>query len=178
MKIRLLQLVSKMQSWHFFETVCCANLAFSLGKWSRIHALPRSGLFLRLLLVLALALSSASLPVVADSYDADQELLKRMYQIRMKSDTERMQRDNEARANVALQAQAQRGPAMDSPTVTQMRRDMYKQLTQIQNNYRCLDVDVENSGGNTVVICGDNSGDIGGEITTVGNDLIQIGGRP
>ncbi|MCZ6656746.1 MAG: hypothetical protein O7C67_05570 [Gammaproteobacteria bacterium] len=130
------------------------------------------------LLLLAIALSSTTLAALADSRDADQDLLKRMYQIRMKSDTERMHRDNEARANVALQAQGQRGPAMDSPTVTQMRRDMYQQLTQIQNHYRCLDVDVENNGGNTVVICGNNSGDIGGKITTVGNDLIQMGGRP
>ena len=48
-----LQPISKMPSWHFFETVCCANLAFSFRKWSRIHALHRSGLFLRPLLLSA-----------------------------------------------------------------------------------------------------------------------------
>ena len=131
-----------------------------------------------LVLQLLLVVSGTTVDVMADSVDADRELLKRMYDIRMKSDAEQMRRDNEARANVQLRTQGQRRSSMDSPTVTQMRSDMDQQLTQIQNNYRCLDVDVENNGGNTVVICGNNSGDIDGNITTVGNDLIQIGGRP
>ena len=57
-----------MPSWHFFETVYYANLAFSFGKWSRIHALPRSGLFLRPLLVnlaaVVIGLSVAAQPPV------------------------------------------------------------------------------------------------------------------
>ena len=60
------QLVSKMPSWHFFDTVCYANLTFSLRIWSRIHALPRSGLFLRPLLVFFLA--CGSIPTAAKSF--------------------------------------------------------------------------------------------------------------
>ena len=45
-------------------------------------------------------------------------------------------------------------------------------LSQISNNYRCLDVDVENDGGNTVVVCGNNNGSINGENTTAAGNVI------
>ena len=63
-------------------------------------------------------------------------------------------------------------------TVTQMRNDMQFNLAQFENNFRCLDVDVENNGGNTVVICGDSTGNITGENTAVGGDIIKIGTNP
>lgn len=118
------------------------------------------------------------MPNIASADQAnDQKMLKRLYEMRMRLDRDRMQADNEARANVRLVTQ--RGSkAADSPTVTQMRRDMQFHLAQFANNFRCLDVDVENNGGNTVVICGDNNGSVHGENTIAGDDIVTfLGGN-
>jgi hypothetical protein len=129
----------------------------------------------RYLLILALVLDPATAtPVLAGSED-DKALLQRIYQMRLRHDQERQQAENEARANVRLASQAGR-PGADSPTVTQMRQQTSVQLARYEHRFRCLDVDVDSEGGNTVVICGDNSGDIEGSNTSAGRDLIQIDG--
>lgn len=108
----------------------------------------------------AFATSAAEIP--------RQEMLKRIYDMRMRLDRDRQQAENEARANVGLI----RPQSVDAPTVSQMRREMGASLAQISNNYRCLDVDVENNGGNTVVVCGSNNGMINGENTTAAGDIV------
>lgn len=106
---------------------------------------------------------------------ADQKLLQRIYQLRMRNDRDRQQAENEARANVRLVTQSG-SRHIDSPTVTGMRQQTNIQLSRFEQNFRCLDVDVENNGGNTVVICGDNSGDIEGTNITAGQDIVTIQG--
>lgn len=128
----------------------------------------------RLLLIALLACSAAPAPVMADR-EADQAMLKRIYQMRMRHDQERQQAENEARANVRLMTQSGT-PGADSPTVTQMRQQTNVSLARFEQSFRCLDVDVENNGGNTVVVCGSNSGDIEGTNTSAGRDLINVGG--
>ena len=114
--------------------------------------------------------------VLADQ-EADQKMLKRLYEMRMRLDRDRIRADNEARANVRLITQTgSRATRADSPTVTQMRNDMQFHLSQFANNFRCLDVDVENNGGNTVVICGDNNGSVKGENTIAGDDIVTLVG--
>ncbi len=114
--------------------------------------------------------------VLADQ-EADQKMLKRLYEVRMRLDRDRLQADNEARANVRLLAQGRSiATRADNPTVTQMRNDMRFQLAQFANSFRCLDVDVENNGGNTVVICGDNNGSVSAENTIAGDDIITLVG--
>jgi hypothetical protein len=131
----------------------------------------------RLCLVIALlACAGLPAPAVADRED-DQAMLKRLYQLRMRHDQERAQADNEARANVRLVTQSG-VPGADSPTVSQMRQQTNVQLSQFEQRFRCLDVDVENNGGNTVVICGANAGDIEGSNTSAGRDLITVQGAP
>ncbi len=97
-----------------------------------------------------------------------QALLKRLYQTRMQLDRERQMRDNEARSN-----SLRREPVAtrDAPTVNEMRSVTYQQLSRMEQNFRCLDVDVNAQGGNTVIICGGNSGDITGTNTTAGRDI-------
>ena len=128
----------------------------------------------RLLIIAVLTGSGTAVPALADR-EADQQLLQRLYQMRMRHDQERAQAENEARANVRLAAQAG-PPGADSPTVTQMRQHTHVQLAQFEQRFRCLDVEVENNGGNTVVICGANSGDIEGSNTSAGRDLISLDG--
>ncbi|MBK81047.1 MAG: hypothetical protein CMQ43_09065 [Gammaproteobacteria bacterium] len=113
-------------------------------------------------------------PALADQ-DADKALLQRIYQMRMRHDQERQQAENEARANVRLATQGGQ-PGADSPTVTQMRQQTNVQLARFEQRFRCLDVDVDSNGGNTVVICGDNAGDISGSNTSAGRDLLTIDG--
>jgi len=124
-------------------------------------------------LLLVLLLPGLPASAAAD----DQALLKRMYEMRLRLDRERQQAENEARANVRLVTQ--NAPAgVDSPTVTQLRQQTHQQLARFENSFRCLDVDVENNGGNTVVICGSNAGTVEGSNSTVvaGDDVITVGG--
>jgi len=129
----------------------------------------------RYLLILALLLDPATATPVLGGSEDDTALLQRLYQLRLRHDQERQQAENEARANVRLATQAGR-PGADSPTVTQMRQQTNLQLARYEQRFRCLDVDVDSQGGNTVVICGDNSGDIEGSNTSAGRDLIAIDG--
>lgn len=132
-------------------------------------------------LLLVLLLNSAHVaaqgasPQVSEQAN-QQALLKRIYAARMQLEQERARNDNEARANAPLIRQ---GVAANdaTPTVRQMRRDMATTLARYEQNFRCLDVDVDNQGGNTVVICGSNSGDISGENVSAGRDLINPRGQ-
>ena len=103
----------------------------------------------------------------------DQLLLKRIYELRMRFERERIQAENEARANVRLITQSP-GVRTDSPTVTGLRSQTNAQLARFEQQFRCLDVDVESNSGNTVVICGDNSGDISGTNVSAGRDIVTI----
>ncbi len=103
----------------------------------------------------------------------DQLLLKRIYELRMRFERERIQAENEARANVRLITQSP-GRRADSPTVTGLRSQTNAQLARFEQQFRCLDVDVESNSGNTVVICGDNSGDISGTNVSAGRDIVTI----
>lgn len=124
---------------------------------------------------LLLALLAPGLPAIAAA--DDQALLKRMYEMRLRYERERQQAENEARANVGLVTQNARG-GVDSPTVTELRQQTHQQLARFENSFRCLDVDVENNGGNTVVICGSNAGTVDGSNSTVvaGDDVITVNG--
>lgn len=127
-------------------------------------------------LLLALIAPFAAGAAHADR-EADQVLLKRIYQMRMRNDAERQRKENEARANVRLVTQSgSRAVQADSPTVTQLRRDTNVSLARFENSFRCLDVEVENNGGNTTVICGSNSGDIDGTNIQAGRDIVTIQG--
>ena len=103
------------------------------------------------------------------------EMLQRIYNMRMRFEQERAQAEAQARNNVRLQT-AQNYRHMDSPTVTGLRAQTNQQLTRFEQMFKCLDVDVDAQGGNTVVICGDNSGDITGTNSTAGRDLVNIEG--
>lgn len=132
-------------------------------------------------LALLLVLLTASVHGVADTgakEDPERVLLQKMYQLRMAYEQERARRDNEARANVRLVTQTDPG-RVDTPTVTGLRAQTNAQLTRFEQQFRCLDVEVDNGGGNTVVICGDNSGDISGNNVSAGNDIVTLpGGTP
>lgn len=143
---------------------------------------PDMNLLTAIALALFLVLATISASGFAESNqgtrDAERALLQRMYELRMRFERERAQRENEARANVRLQSQAQ-GHHVDSPTVSALRAQTSTQLAHYETQFRCLDVDVENGGGNTVVICGDNSGDISGTNVSAERDIVTIqGGRP
>jgi len=131
-----------------------------------------------LIVSLLLALVAPLVPgAVHADQEADQALLKRVYQMRMRNDAERQRRDNEARANVRLVTQSgQRAVQADNPTVTQLRRDTNVSLARFENTFRCLDVEVENNGGNTTVICGSNSGDISESNVQAGRDIVTVQG--
>jgi hypothetical protein len=135
-------------------------------------------------LILAMVLVFATASVYADAQtqesevDARRALLQRMYEMRIRFERERAQRENEARANVRLATQSA-ATGVDAPTVTALRAQTNNQLVRYEQQFRCLDVDVENGGGNTVVICGDNSGDISGSNVSAGRDLVvPQGGQP
>ena len=131
-------------------------------------------------LIISLLLAFVA-PIVPGAAHADQEadeaLLKRIYQMRMRYDAERQRKENEARANVQLVTQSgSRAVQADNPTVTQLRRDTNVSLARFEQSFRCLDVEVENNGGNTTVICGSNSGDIEGTNVQAGRDLVTVQG--
>ena len=131
-----------------------------------------------LILILAVLLSPLSLAQQTredGGVSAEQKLLSRVYEMRMRLERERAQAENEARANVRLVTQSGSARA-DSPTVTGMRAQTNIQLTRFEQQFRCLDVDVDSEGGNTVVICGDNSGDIKGTNVSAGRDIVTLEG--
>jgi len=142
---------------------------------------PDSELLIALALALFLVCATASVHGVAETPEAgnaDRALLQRMYEMRMRFEQERAARENEARANVRLVTQSAGAP-VDSPTVTGLRAQTNAQLTRFEQQFRCLDVDVNNDGGNTVVICGDNSGDVTGSNVSAERDIVTIpGGTP
>jgi len=109
---------------------------------------------------------------------AEQQLLQRIYQMRMRFEQERAIAENEARANVRLVTDSGRGPAggIDSPTVTSLRQQTNQQLARFESTFECLDIEVEDNSGNTVVICGDNSGDITGTNVSAERDIITVNG--
>jgi len=102
-----------------------------------------------------------------------EELLQRVYEIRTKFEQDQHRANQEGLAQVPLA-----GAAIDSPTVTDMRREMESSLTQFQQSFRCLDIDVNSQGGNTTIICGANSGAVSSEHTTAERDVITIGAAP
>ena len=103
----------------------------------------------------------------------EQLLLRRIYELRMRFERERSQAENQARANVRLVTQTP-GSRTYSPTVTGLRSQTNAQLARFEQQFRCLDVDVESNSGNTVVICGDNSGDISGTNVSADRDIVTI----
>ena len=109
--------------------------------------------------------------------NAEQQMLQRIYQLRMRFEQERIQRENEARANVQLASQV--GGQVDNPTVSGLRQWTNAQLARFEQQFRCLDVDLQATTGNTVVICGDNSGDISGSNVSANRDIVTLqGGQP
>ena len=137
-----------------------------------------------LLIITMLLLTGAAIDANADQNQqqaeaaAKQQLLQRVYQMRMRFEQERIQADNEARANVRLVTDSGRGPSrgIDSPTVTGLRQQTNQQLARFESKFECLDIDVEANSGNTVVICGDNSGDINGTNVLAERDIITVNG--
>ena len=109
----------------------------------------------------------------------DKALLQRMYEMRMRIERDRAQRDNAARAGGPRLVTQTSGHRVDSPTVSALRVQTNNQLARFEQQFRCLDVDVENNGGNTVVICGNNSGDVTGTNVSAGGDMVTVnGGQP
>ncbi len=122
---------------------------------------------------------SAQTAPQAQGPSKEQIMLQRVYEMRMRFEQERAQRDAEARANVRLQTQGGLAGRVDSPTVSGLRQQTNQQLARFESSFRCLDVDVEANSGNTVVICGDNSGDISGRNVSAERDIVTVqGGRP
>jgi hypothetical protein len=108
----------------------------------------------------------------------EQQLLQRIYEMRMRVERDRANNENAARANVRLVTQTP-DRAVDAPTVTAMRAQTHAELARYEQRFRCLDVNVEPNGGNTVVICGDNSGDISGTNVSADRDIVTVqGGQP
>ena len=110
-----------------------------------------------------------------------QQLLQRVYQMRMRFEQERAVAENNARATVRLITDGNRGltSGVDSPTVTGLRQQTNQQLARFESQFQCLDVEVEANSGNTVVICGDNTGDISGTNVSAERDIVTInGGTP
>lgn len=107
--------------------------------------------------------------------EAQQKLLQRMYNMRIRFEQERAAAENMARANVRL-ASPDQYRHMDAPTVTALRQQTNQQLSRFEQMFRCLDVDVEGNTGNTVVICGDNSGDISGRNVHAERDIVTVQG--
>ena len=135
---------------------------------SRYDSLFRLCLTATIVFALGAGMTPALTEAQSGNAKAKQELLKRIYNARIQLERERNLRDNEARANAL-----RRAPTLtaDKPTVQQLRQDTYQRLSHLENNFRCLDVDVNAQGGNTVIICGGNSGDISGSNTSAGRDI-------
>lgn len=107
---------------------------------------------------------------------AEQLLLQRIYQMRVRFEQERARAENEARANVRLISQGGLRAGVDSPTVTGLRQQTNQQLSRFESQFQCLDVEVEGNSGNTVVICGDNAGDINGTNVSAQRDIVTVNG--
>lgn len=104
-----------------------------------------------------------------------QALLQRMYAMRVRFEQERAAAENQARANVQLAARS--NPRIqDSPTVSGLRAQTTAQLSRFESQFQCLDVDLEGNNGNTVVICGDNTGDISGSNVSAERDIVTLQG--
>jgi len=130
-----------------------------------------------LILTLLISLCLQSIVVLAEEQQEvskEQILLRKLYEMRMRHDGERAQKENAARANVNLKTGF---AGADSPTVSSLRAQTNVQLSQFEQRFRCLDVDVDSNGGNTVVICGDNTGNIVGTNETVNGDKVTIKGE-
>jgi hypothetical protein len=108
---------------------------------------------------------------------ADQARLQRIYRLRMLIEQDRQRAENEARANVRLVTDSS-ARQIDSPTVSGLRQQTNVSLARFEQQFRCLDVEIEATSGNTVVICGDNNGDINGSNVSAGRDLNLGGGTP
>lgn len=132
---------------------------------------------LSLLLASALLVTGNAVEVNAQSASERGAMLERVYQMRMAIERDRARSENEARNNVRLANNASGQSAQSSPTVTAMRSETYQHLSRFEQNFRCLDVDVDTTSGNTVVICGDNSGDIDGSNVNAGRDIVIPSGR-
>ncbi|MEQ8689270.1 MAG: hypothetical protein RIC89_00335 [Pseudomonadales bacterium] len=114
----------------------------------------------------------------AQAKKARQDMLQRMYNMRIRLEQERAAAENQARANVRLATQ-DNYRHIDAPTVSGLRQQTNVQLSKFEQMFRCLDVDVEDNSGNTVVICGDNHGDISGRNVSAERDIVTYpGGRP
>ncbi len=120
----------------------------------------------------------AQKPQPAAQMTPEQAMLQRMYNLRARLDQERAQAENEARANVRLVTQSQ-NRQIDAPTVSGLRAETNVALSRFEQQFSCLDVDVEGNSGNTVVICGGNSGDITGSNVSAERDIVtNVGGTP
>ena len=115
-------------------------------------------------------------PGGARAQDPDKVLLQRMYEMRMRIERDKAQKDNQARAGAPRLVSQASGHRVDSPTVSALRVQTNNQLARFEQQFRCLDVDVENNGGNTVVICGNNSGDVTGTNVSAGGDMVTVNG--
>ena len=111
----------------------------------------------------------------AQAKQAKQEMLQRMYNMRIRFEQERAAQENQARANVRLATQ-DNYRHIDAPTVSGLRAQTNVQLSRFEQQFRCLDVDVEDNSGNTVVICGDNHGDISGRNVSAERDIVTYQG--
>ncbi len=122
--------------------------------------------------VLMIAASAANAGTGAQTGAERSAMLDRVYQMRMAIERDRARAEGEARSNVRLVTDAGGQSSQASPSVTAMRAETYQHLSRFEQNFRCLDVDVDNTSGNTVVICGDNSGDIDGSNVNAGRDIV------
>lgn len=130
----------------------------------------------RLMILLLLSLGAAVEQAEAQP-TPEQILLQKVYQMRIQLERERAGRDNEARANARLVGPGNPGQ-VDTPTVSGLRAQTNQQLARFEQQFRCLDLDVDANGGNTVVICGNNSGDISGSNVSAERDIVTIPGGP
>jgi len=122
-------------------------------------------------ILVCILLATVSLVAAADP--AKDAMLQRVSGIRAKFEQDQIRANQEGMARPPLA-----NAALDSPSVTDMRRDMGASLTQIQQNYRCMKIDVNNAAGNTTVICGNSNGDVSSEHTTAARDVVTIGDKP
>jgi hypothetical protein len=121
--------------------------------------------------LMCILLVAVSLGAAADP--AKDALLQRLSGIRAKFEQDQNRANQEGMAHAPLAP-----AATDSPTVTAMRHDMGASLNQIQQNYRCMKIDVNNAAGNTTVICGNSNGNVSSEHTTAARDVVTIGDKP
>jgi hypothetical protein len=119
-------------------------------------------------LIVSVALALASMSALAEPV-SDKDMLQRYGQVRS-----RIQAD-EARANRQVGGPQLAPQAIDRPTVSQLHQQTANNLTRIENRFRCLDVEVKNTGnGITNIVCGDNTGYVAGK-QTQGETIVEIG---